>query len=54
MHLDNRGLPLSTAHAKAAAAFDHLIAGYLTSEPIRLGVSPPCWKPIRTSLWRIA
>ena len=24
MHLDNRGLPLSTASAKAAAAFDHL------------------------------
>ena len=25
MHLDNRGLPLSTASAKAAAAFDHLV-----------------------------
>ena len=30
MHLDTRGLPLSTASAKAAAAFDHLVTGYLT------------------------
>jgi tetratricopeptide (TPR) repeat protein len=30
MHIDARGLPISTASAKAAAAFDHLIAGYLT------------------------
>ena len=30
MHLDTRGLPISTASAKAAAAFDHLITGYLT------------------------
>ena len=30
MHLDARGLPISTASAKAAAAFDHLITGYLT------------------------
>src|SRR5512137_2756387 len=30
MHLDIRGLPISTASAKAAAAFDHLITGYLT------------------------
>ena len=30
MHLDNRGLPLSTASAKAAAAFDHLTP----SEPV--------------------
>ena len=30
MHLDARGLPLSTASAKAAAAFDHLVTGYLT------------------------
>src|SRR5438045_9598782 len=30
MHLDARGLPLSTASAKAAAAFDHLVHGYLT------------------------
>jgi len=30
MHLDARGLPLSTASVKAAAAFDHLITGYLT------------------------
>ncbi len=30
MHLDTRGLPLSTASLKAAAAFDHLVAGYLT------------------------
>jgi tetratricopeptide (TPR) repeat protein len=39
MHLDNRGLPLSTASAKAAAAFDHLITGYLTQRadtPARL------------------
>src|SRR5512143_74351 len=39
MHLDARGLPISTASAKAAAAFDHLIAGYLTQRadtPARL------------------
>jgi tetratricopeptide (TPR) repeat protein len=30
MHTDNRGLPLSTTSAKAAAAYDHLITGYLT------------------------
>ncbi|MGB7578587.1 MAG: tetratricopeptide repeat protein, partial [Pseudolabrys sp.] len=39
MHLDARGLPLSTASAKAAAAYDHLIAGYLTQRadtPARL------------------
>ena len=30
MHLDIRGLPISTASASAAAAFDHLIKGYLT------------------------
>ncbi len=30
MHLDARGLPLSTASAKSAAAFDHLVTGYLT------------------------
>jgi hypothetical protein len=30
MHIDARGLPISTASANAAAAFDHLIAGYLT------------------------
>ncbi|MBK9606630.1 MAG: tetratricopeptide repeat protein [Betaproteobacteria bacterium] len=30
MHLDNRGLPISTASVKAAAAYDHLITGYLT------------------------
>jgi tetratricopeptide (TPR) repeat protein len=39
MHLDNRGLTLSTSSAKAAAAFDHLIAGYLTQRadtPTRL------------------
>ncbi len=30
MHLDVRGLPLSTASAKAAAAFDYLVTGYLT------------------------
>ena len=30
MHLDTRGLPISTASAKAAAAFDHLVTGYLT------------------------
>src|SRR6266513_6173185 len=29
MQLDTRGLPISTASAKAAAAFDHLVAGYL-------------------------
>src|SRR5947207_3569279 len=30
MHLDARGLPLSTASPRAAAAFDHLVTGYLT------------------------
>jgi tetratricopeptide (TPR) repeat protein len=30
MHLDARGLPLSIASAKAAAAYDHLVTGYLT------------------------
>ncbi len=30
MHLDVRGLPVSTTSAKAAAAFDHLVTGYLT------------------------
>src|SRR4029434_11034241 len=30
MHLDARGLPISVASAKAAAAFDHLVTGYLT------------------------
>jgi tetratricopeptide (TPR) repeat protein len=29
MHLDVRGLPISTASAKAAAAYDYLITGYL-------------------------
>src|SRR6478736_162428 len=31
MHLDNRGLPLSTTSAKAAAAFNHL---FTPSEPV--------------------
>ncbi len=30
MHLDARGLPISTTSAKAAAAFDRLVTGYLT------------------------
>ena len=30
MHLDARGLPLSIAGAKAAAAYDHLVIGYLS------------------------
>lgn len=30
MHLDARGLQISTDSAKAAAAYDHLVAGYLT------------------------
>src|SRR5262249_3232676 len=30
MQHDNRGLPLTTASAQAAAAYDHLITGYLT------------------------
>ena len=30
MHLDSRGLSLSTASAEAAAAYDHLVTGYLT------------------------
>jgi tetratricopeptide (TPR) repeat protein len=39
MHLDARGLPISTGNAEAAAAFDHLVTGYLTSRadtPARL------------------
>ena len=39
MHLDNRGLPISTASAAAAAAYDHLVTGYLTyraDTPVRL------------------
>ena len=30
MHLDARGLPISTTSTTAAAAYDHLITGYLT------------------------
>jgi len=30
MHLDARGLPISIASAKAAAAYDHVVTGYLT------------------------
>ena len=30
MHLDARGLSISASSAKAAAAFDHLVTGYLT------------------------
>src|SRR5215472_7852390 len=30
MHLDARGLPISAASANAAAAYDHVITGYLT------------------------
>src|SRR5262245_20616980 len=39
MHLDARGLPVSTASAKAAAAYDYVITGYLTQRadtPARL------------------
>lgn len=39
MHLDARGLPISTASAKAGAAYDHLVTGYLTQRadtPARL------------------
>ena len=39
MYLDARGLTLSTTSAKAAAAFDYLVAGYLTQRadtPTRL------------------
>jgi tetratricopeptide (TPR) repeat protein len=39
MHLDARGLPISTANAKAAIAYDHLVTGYLTQRadtPARL------------------
>lgn len=41
MHLDARGLPLSTASAKAAAVYDHVITGYLTQRadtPARVSV----------------
>jgi len=30
MHFDLRGLPISTSSANAAAAYDHLVTGYLT------------------------
>ena len=30
MHLDTRGLPISTASANGCRAFDHLVTGYLT------------------------
>ena len=30
MHLDARGLPVSTASAEATAAYDYLVTGYLT------------------------
>jgi hypothetical protein len=30
MHLDTRGLPISVTSAEAAAAYDHLVTGYLT------------------------
>ena len=39
MQFDARGLPISTASVKAAAAYDHLITGYLTQRadtPARL------------------
>ena len=39
MHLDARGLAISTANAKAAIAYDHLVTGYLTQRadtPARL------------------
>src|SRR5262252_4068647 len=39
MHRDARGLPLTTASAKAAAAYDYLVTGYLTQRadtPARL------------------
>ena len=39
MHVDARGLPISTVSANAAAAFDHLVTGYLTyraDTPVRL------------------
>jgi tetratricopeptide (TPR) repeat protein len=40
MQVDKRGLPISTQSAEAAAAYDHLIEGYLTQRadtPDRLG-----------------
>src|SRR5262249_39051240 len=39
MHVDARGLPISTTSAEAAAAYDHLVTGYLTQRadtPARL------------------
>ena len=39
LHLDARGLALSTSSAKAATAYDHLVTGYLTQRadtPVRL------------------
>ena len=35
MHLDARGLHISTANTKAAAAFDYVIIGYLTQRADR-------------------
>lgn len=39
MHFDNRDLPLSSASAESATAFDHVVTGYLTQRadtPVRL------------------
>ena len=39
MQFDNRGLPISTSSANAAAAYDHLVTGYVTQRadtPARL------------------
>ena len=55
MHRDARGLPISTASAKGAAAYAHLITGYLTQRadtPARLTVLLN--GSIRTSRLRIA
>jgi hypothetical protein len=42
MHLDARGLPISTAGGKAAAAYDYLVTGYLTQIMRHVPVTVDC------------
>ena len=42
MHLDARGLPISTASGKAAAAYDYLVTGSLTQIMRHVPVTVDC------------
>ena len=42
MHLDARGLPISTACGKAAAAYDYLVTGSLTQIMRHVPVTVDC------------